>query len=434
MSTRSLRRRTALALTFWTAFFQVMAFGASAWLILWPVLRASAGDLAGLMVLTAQTWVELPEDRRPALQEALLRDHALVLTPAEGSGSGRKSYLPYALLLERDLARRSRHPAAVRWTPGTRHYQADLDVGGAHFRYTFSEDRIGTNPPLAALAVFTSSLLLAWVASRWAARRLTEPLAALGRAAQAVGRGETPYLPADSGVRELDGLTHQFNAMACEVRELTHARTTLLAGVSHDLRSPLARLRMAVELARTDPAPSRFEDMDHYLEDVDGLIGDFLDYSRGVSARRPEPVSLGPWLADLAREGDVTPACEVDLTVPLDPGALRRVLVNLISNAKRHAPGTRVELHCSCVEERLLIEVLDRGPGIPSGERERVFKPFVRLDSARSGGGSGLGLAIVREICRSHGWTIDLTDRPGGGLAARLSIPTSDVGVQRSRV
>ena len=432
MTPPSLRRRTALALTWWTVLFQVLAFGASAWLVLWPVLRASAGDLAGLMVFSAQTWVELPEDRRPALGQALLRDHDLALAPSQGPGAGRASYLPYALLLERDLARRSGHPAEVRWNAASRSYQVDLDVGGRAFRYTFGEARIGTNPPLAALAVLTSSLLLAWVASGWVARRLTAPLAALEGAAQAVGRGETPALPADTGVRELDGLTRQFNAMACEVRELTQARTTLLAGVSHDLRSPLARLRMALELARTDPA--HLDAMDRYLQDMDALIGDFLDYSRGVSARRPEAVALGPWLADLAQDAGLVPACEETLTAHLDPGALRRVLVNLIDNARRHAPGAPPELRCAHREDGFCIEVLDRGPGIPPAQRERVFEPFVRLDAARSGGGSGLGLAIVREVCRSHGWRIDLADRPGGGLAAQLSIPAGETGVQRSRV
>lgn len=421
MSPPSLRRRTALALTWWTVLFQVLAFGASAWLVLWPVLRASAGDLAGLMVFSAQTWVELPEDRRPALRQALLRDHALALAPSTGPGVGRTSYLPYALLLEWDLARRSGHPADVRWDATTRSYQADLEIGGLSFRYTFTENRIGTNPPLAALAVLTSGLLLAWVASGWVARRLTAPLAALEGAAQAVGRGETPALPADSGVRELDGLTCQFNTMACEVRELAQARATLLAGVSHDLRSPLARLRMALELARTDPA--RLDDMDRYLQEMDGLLGDFLDYSRGVSARRPEAVALGPWLSDLARDAGLDLGCETDLTVHLDQGALRRVLMNLIGNARRHAPEVPPELHCALQEGGLLIEVLDRGPGIPLAQRERVFEPFVRLDAARSGVGSGLGLAVVREVCRSHGWRIELTDRPGGGLAARLVIP-----------
>lgn len=432
MSPPSLRRRTALALTWWTILFQVLAFGASGWLVLWPVLRTSAGDLAGLMVFSAQTWVELPEDRRPALRQALLQDHALALAPSTGPGAGRASYLPYALLLERDLARRSGHPAKVRWDAASGSYQADLEIGGRSFRYAFNEDRIGTNPPLAALAVLTSGLLLAWVASGWVARRLTAPLAALEGAAQAVGRGETPALPTDSGVRELDGLTRQFNAMACEVRGLTQARTTLLAGVSHDLRSPLARLRMALELARTDPA--RLDDMDRYLQEMDGLLGDFLDYSRGVSARHPETVALEPWLSDLARDAGLDPACEADLTAHLDPGALRRVLMNLIGNARRHAPGTPPELHCALQGDGLVIEVLDRGPGIPPDQRERVFEPFVRLDAARSGGGSGLGLAIVQEVCRSHGWRIELADRPGGGLAARLFVPAGQAGRQRSRV
>jgi two-component system osmolarity sensor histidine kinase EnvZ len=426
---QSLRQRTALTIAFWTLVFQVLAFGASAWLVLWPVLRASVGDLSGLMILSAQTWIELPENRRTAFQEALLRDHALAMATAGGVAPGgtRPSYLPYALLLERELARLTGHPASVTWDQSSRRFQAEFEVGQTGFHYAFKEDRIGTNPPLAALAVFTSSLLLVWAASRWAAQRLTEPLAALESAAQAVGRGETPALPAESGVRELDGLTRQFNAMAREVRDLTQARTTLLAGVSHDLRSPLTRLRMALELARTTPEPSRFDDMDRYLQDMDRLIGDFLDYTRGISARQPEPLPLGPWLRELAEVAGIDAACVVELTASLDAGALRRVLTNLIENALRHAPGSLPELACSTPDGGLLIQILDRGPGIPPADRERVFEPFVRLDEARSGGGSGLGLAIVREICRSHGWRIDLRDRPGGGTIAHLVIPRDSV-------
>jgi two-component system osmolarity sensor histidine kinase EnvZ len=422
---QSFRQRTALTIAFWMLVFQLLAFGASAWLVLWPVLRASVGDLSGLMILSAQTWVDLPEQRRTAFQETLLREHALALTTAGGfvPGGSRPSYLPYALLLERDLTRLTGHPASVKWDRTSRHFRAEFQVGPVRFQSTFKEDRIGTNPPLAALTVLTSSLLLVWAASRWAAQRLTKPLAALELAAQAVGRGETPALPAESGVRELDGLTHQFNAMAREVRDLTQARTTLLAGVSHDLRSPLTRLRMALELARTTPEASRFDDMDRYLQDMDRLIGDFLDYTRGISARQPEPLALGPWLRELAEAAGIDAACVVERTASLDTGALRRVLTNLIENALRHAPGARPELACSAQDGGLLIQVLDRGPGIPAADRERVFEPFVRLDTARSGGGSGLGLAIVRGICRSHGWRIELQNRPGGGTVAGLFIP-----------
>jgi two-component system osmolarity sensor histidine kinase EnvZ len=426
---QSLRHQTALTIAFWTLVFQVLAFGASAWLVLWPVLRASVGDLSGLMILSAQTWVELPENRRAAFQEAVLRDHALTMTTAGGLAPGgtRPSYLPYAFLLERDLARLTGHPASVTWDRSSRRFLAEVEIDPIRFQYAFKEDRIGTNPPLAALAVFTSSLLLVWAASRWAAQRLTEPLAALESAAHAVGRGETPALPAESGVRELDGLTRQFNAMAREVRDLTQARTTLLAGVSHDLRSPLTRLRMALELARTTPEASRFDDMGRYLGDMDRLIGDFLDYTRGISARQPESLALGSWLRELAQAAGIDATCVVEITASLDVGALRRVLMNLIENALRYAPGSLPELTCSAQGGSFLIEILDRGPGIPPADRERVFEPFVRLDSARSGGGSGLGLAIVREICRSHGWRIELQNRPGGGTSARLVLPGASV-------
>jgi two-component system osmolarity sensor histidine kinase EnvZ len=197
----------------------------------------------------------------------------------------------------------------------------------------------------------------------------------------------------------------------------------LLAGVSHDLRSPIARLRMALELARDQPAPLLFDNMERYLEQMDELIGDFIDYGRGSSQRAPQPLDLASWLAQLANEHQaVLTACD-DLTLATDPTALERVLVNLLENARRYAPASPPHIECKALRHQVQIDILDRGPGIPPELIERVFDPFYRIDPARQTPGSGLGLAVVREICRAHGWRIELSNRPGGGLLAHLILP-----------
>ena len=425
MKPRSLKRSVALTFIAWIAVFQIAAFGLSAWWIVWPLLRTASNDFAALIALSAQTWVELPKDRREALKAALQAEHGLQLADAPAPFDRQASYLPFVYLLQQKLAALTGRPATVNWDAAHQRYVADIEQDGVRLRFLFERKRIGTNPPLAVLVILASSLALALLVAHRVSRRLTQPLTRLEQAAHAVGRGETPALPAQYGVTELDGLSREFNQMARQVRDQAHTRTTMLAGVSHDLRSPLTRLRMAVELARTHPAPALLDDMERYLEQMDRMIGDFIDYSRGVSLRPPAPLDLASWLARVAAEHQAECRACSALTLHTDPPALERVLANLLDNARHHAPASAPQLVCSQDAGGVHIDVLDRGPGIPQDSMEKVFDPFYRMDSARHTPGSGLGLAIVREICRAHGWRIQLGNRPDGGLQARLSLPVS---------
>jgi two-component system, OmpR family, osmolarity sensor histidine kinase EnvZ len=423
MKSPSLKRSVARTFVVWIALFQLVVFCLSAWWVAWPLLRAASNDFAALIVLSAQTWVELPPERRDALQTALSTEHGLDLVTATAPLPDQTSYLPFIHLLQKRLTELSGQPAQVVWDESGQRYLASLRLGGTQLRFAFARQRIGTNPPLAILAILCASLSLALLVAHLVSRRLSRPLVQLERAVQAVGRGETPALPVETGVRELNGLSREFNGMARQLRGQAHTRTTLLAGVSHDLRSPIARLRMALELARDQPAPLLFDNMERYLEQMDELIGDFIDYGRGSSQRAPQPLDLASWLAQLANEHQaVITACD-DLTLATDPAALERVLVNLLENARRYAPASPPHIECKALRHQVQIDILDRGPGIPPELIERVFDPFYRIDPARQTPGSGLGLAVVREICRAHSWRIELSNRPGGGLLAHLILP-----------
>ncbi|MEW6120818.1 MAG: ATP-binding protein [Pseudomonadota bacterium] len=423
MSAPTLRRGIAQTFVVWIAIFQLAVFCLSAWWVAWPLLRAASSDFAALIVLSAQSWIELPAERRAALQDALAGAYGLRLVDAREPLAGEVSRLPFVLLLERRLGTLTRQPARVVWDPQQQRYVADIRLGDSALRFTFTRERIGTNPPLAILAILLASLSLALLVAHLVSRRLTRPLTRLEGAVQAVGRGETPALPLETGVRELDGLSLEFNDMARQLRSQTQTRATMLAGVSHDLRSPIARLRMAVELARTQPDPARFDDMERYLEQMDGMISDFIDYGRGISRQAPQRLELCPWLAQRASEHQAAFSPCGDIVLSTDPAALARVLANLLENARRYAPGQPPQLRCSYDKQAVQIDVLDRGPGIPGDQIEQVFAPFYRGDTARQSPGSGLGLAIVREICRAHGWHIELRNREGGGLRARLLLP-----------
>ena len=425
MKAPSLRRSVGLTFAAWIAIFQIVVFCLSAWWVAWPLLRTASNDFAALIVLSAQTWVELPPGRRGALEAALSAEHGLQRVDARAPLGEGASYLPFVRLLQDRLGTLTGHPARVAWDSSRQRYLADIELDSGHLRFAFSRERIGTNPPLAILATLLASLALALLVSQQVSRRLARPLIRLENAVQAVGRGETPALPVANGVRELDGLSREFNDMARQVQAHAQTRTTLLAGVSHDLRSPITRLRMALELARAQPDPALFDNMERYLEQMDRLIGDFIDYGRGTSLRPPQPLELSPWLARLADEHQAGFAPCGDIVIPTQPAALERVLANLLDNARRHAPASPPQLACMRNGDGVHIDVLDRGPGIPPDHLDKVFDPFHRVDPARQVPGTGLGLAIVREICRAHGWRITLGNRPGGGLQARLALPAS---------
>jgi two-component system osmolarity sensor histidine kinase EnvZ len=260
------------------------------------------------------------------------------------------------------------------------------------------------------------------------ALRITRPLARLEAASALIGQGATPMLLPETGARELVTLSRRFNAMARQVSELLSARTTLLAGVSHDLRTPLARMRLALEIIRTDPTPALIERLERDIEQMNQLIGNVLDLARGLEHEQPVAVDLQDFLTELADDFS-TPVCVI--AVHCQPGqyllarsALHRAIGNLLQNALRYAPAAPVELSCTVTEQQCRIGILDRGPGIASAQIESMFLPFHRLDASRSPatGGSGLGLAIVRELARANGWRVSLSARAGGGLEAWIEL------------
>jgi two-component system osmolarity sensor histidine kinase EnvZ len=255
---------------------------------------------------------------------------------------------------------------------------------------------------------------------------LRRPLAALARAAAELGRGRAPPPLPESGSAEIKTVSRAFNQMARDLARLEDDRALILAGVSHDLRTPLARLRLGVEMAGTDPQLKSGMAAD--IDEMDRIIGQFLDFARIAGG---EPVAATD-LAALAREvaqryrelgrpvaEEIAPALELGLR----PLAIRRLIANLLDNAFRYA-GADVRLRVAASDGGAVIEVLDRGPGIPPEEVERLRQPFTRLETARSGkGGSGLGLAIVDRIARMHDGSFALVAREGGGLIARVAFP-----------
>ncbi|MDP2169080.1 MAG: ATP-binding protein [Rhodocyclaceae bacterium] len=451
----SLARQNTLLLAAAFILIELLAALALSVYLILPLARRSADDLASLMILSAQTWAELPPQTRVDFEFELLANHALALR-AESPGVGIDEWHPpYFYLLEDALAHRSgTRQHLVRENVGdATWYWAYLPAGHGHLAVGLSQQRIGAQPWAALLIALLGGLALASGVAVWLARRITAPLARLEEAAKRIGQGESPELLPETGPTELAALADRFNAMARQVRELLQARTTLLVGVSHDLRTPLARMRLALELLKLAPTPAprnspgrpksflpleggteRSEglrgglitQLENDIDEMNGLIGSLLDLARGLEREPPVTLDLVEWLSDLAADFS-TPERAVSVHCPpcqraVPPRALRRAIGNLLQNALRHAPAAPVELVCEADDTQCRIGVLDRGPGIPPDQIEAMFQPFHRLDPSRNPatGGAGLGLAIVRELARANHWEVRLEPRPGGGLAAWL--------------
>lgn len=277
-----------------------------------------------------------------------------------------------------------------------------------------------------AIAVMLLSLAGAWLI----VSRVDRPLKTLADAAGEIGRGRMPApIPVTAHAPvEIETLAHAFNRMSSDLARLDEDRALILAGVSHDLRTPLTRLRMGIELSAMDEAARAGAVAD--IEEMDRTIGQFLDFARAEGGEAPQETPLAALLEDLAasyRCRGANVMLDTTLAPPLvvRPQALRRAVGNLLENALRYAGGENaIELSMQIADKEVRIAVADRGPGIPADEAERLKLPFTRLESARTGtAGAGLGLAIVERIARSHGGRLDLAPRAGGGLTAAIILP-----------
>ena len=294
-------------------------------------------------------------------------------------------------------------------------FWAKLPLG--RFQPAFGLEWLGWAAALLALA-----LVGAWLI----ASRIARPLAEVTRAAGRIGRGE-PHQPLpEDGARELQTVASAFNRMASDLESMERERAMVLAGISHDLRTPLTRLRLALEMSGAESGTSRAMIAD--IEEIDAILGQFLDFARGTDEEKSAQ-DLGLVLAELAehyaRLGKPVSVHEHDLPpFPFARVAVHRAIANLVDNALTYAGGT-VDVMTFSAEGKVSVEVRDRGPGIPDGDSERLKRPFTRLDPSRRGpSGAGLGLAIVERIARAHGGRLELAPREGGGLVARLVLAT----------
>ncbi|MBM3573651.1 MAG: HAMP domain-containing protein, partial [Alphaproteobacteria bacterium] len=256
-------------------------------------------------------------------------------------------------------------------------------------------------------------------------RNQTRPIRRLAMAADGFGKGrDVPHFRAE-GATEVRQAAQAFLLMRERIQRQISQRTEMLAGVSHDLRTPLTRMKL--ELAMLGNS-AEIQALRGDVADMERMVDGYLAFARGEGNEPPQPTDIARMLQDISvharRSGYLV---DIDIkdpgTVEIRPMAFKRVVSNLVDNACRHAD--RIRLSAVRVDHNVEIDIDDDGPGIPEGRREEMFKPFRRLDASRNAatGGTGLGLTIARDIMRSHGGDVTLERSPMGGLRAKIRLP-----------
>jgi signal transduction histidine kinase len=279
---------------------------------------------------------------------------------------------------------------------------------------------------LDTLLLAAATIALVLVASGWAVRRLTAPYAVLGNAAERYGRDISVAPLPETGPREVRAAAHAFNLMQERLRRFVGDRDHLVAAISHDLRTPVTRLRLRAEFIEDACQRTRMlEDLDEIETMTQSVLSFASDTAQPERRETLDLISLLQSLTDDMPQVQLALAAGLPprIAYPAQPVGLRRCVANLLNNAVKYGGGARVSLVLLPAEVRVSID--DDGPGIPEGEMERMFQPFQRLDRSRNRetGGTGLGLTTARTVAHAHGGEIVLANRAGGGLRAELVLP-----------
>jgi two-component system osmolarity sensor histidine kinase EnvZ len=392
-----------------------------------------AADIAFTLDTLAQT--DTPEQAKVVLARATattdLHFHfhpgeqlAAALPPLHDNWYDAGNWLEDAL--DGALAERVRRPYRLDIDSDPRFVMIAVQLDDGVMDVAAPRDRLSTPTTyIFVLWMAGSSLVLLAVASLFM-RNQVKSLRRLAAAADSFGKGRDVANFKLEGATEVRQAAAAFLKMRDRIRRQITQRTEMLAGVSHDLRTPLTRMRLALEfLGQEGP---EVEELKDDVITMERMVQGYLDFARGEGPEQPRQTDLGLLVEEVAaaarRDGaDISLALAEGLVLSLRPDAMRRCIANLLSNARRY--GSHIWLTVLPVAEGVDILVDDDGPGIPPAERENVFRPFFRLDASRNPatGGVGLGLTIARDVARGHGGDLTLEESPQHGLRVRLHLP-----------
>jgi two-component system osmolarity sensor histidine kinase EnvZ len=398
----------------------------------WEVVsRRLASAVAGDVAVVVALMDRFPDDANREWIFASARQHAELIL---GFAAAESLEPPPAGMPEPDLARaiaeQVQRPVTI----------AHADSRTVRMRVQLADGVLTAEVPRKRLFTATVYLFWLWLIGSSALlfgiavlfmRNQVKPIRRLAAAAEAFGMGRETGPMKPEGASEIRQAATAFNQMQGRIRKFLAQRTEMLAGVSHDLRTPLTRMRLALAMMPGRIAdPQEISDLTGDVEEMERMIEAYLAFTRGEGSEQSEPTDLAALAEEVAararRDGAQVAVAVPAITLPLRPNAMRRALANLLDNARRH--GGRIALSGARVARAagagaaVDLSIDDDGPGIPFEQREEAFRPFVRL-SDTAAPGSGLGLAIARDIVRAHGGELFLEDSDSGGLRARIRLP-----------
>lgn len=430
---------------FWRTFALialVLAAGLLAWLQLFraaefqPRAERVAWEIASVVNLTRAALLSATGERRIELLAELAREEGIRVLPAEPADRPQpwpdeRFGAAFEAQLRELLGARTRVAAAVNGDTGL---WIRFEIDDDPYWMLLDPARIERQSNRNWVGWLGIALVLALAGSLLISRVVNRPLARLAAAIERLSRGEPPPLPEDAPT-ELAAVNRSFNRMAADLAALDQDRAEALAGISHDIRTPLTRLRMEIEMSPVDAATR--DSMADEIDRIDAIVRQFVEFAqpagggRGGCAERIDVASAVRSVLDGFRNGpdaarlDVVEAVAPGVAWRGAPNTLERILANLVENARRYGASpdgrTRLEVGARRSGRGLELTVRDRGAGVPSDQLERLLRPFTRVDTERNRhGGSGLGLAIVARLARRHGGRLCLELPPDGGLLARV--------------
>jgi two-component system, OmpR family, osmolarity sensor histidine kinase EnvZ len=386
---------------------------------------AVAGDVAVIVDL-------MRKSANPASVAAVTRlasekmDLYVTFTPNETlPDSSHRSLNPLRNMLKHALDDRLSYPFDIHMHRGEEMFE--IRVGAPEGIYTFlsPERRIYTPTTEVFIIWMTSSSVLLSMIALLFMRNQIRPIRRLADAAEAIGKGrDVPWFKLE-GAAEVRQAAAALMVMRDRLKRQITQRTTMLAGVSHDLRTPLTRMKLQLELM---PASEAKDEFTADIADMEMMLEAYLAFARGEETEAVVPSDIAELLGEIVaaarrQNPHIHINAPADISLPLRRNAMKRCLANLVGNAARY--GKRAEINVALLDRAVNIIIDDDGPGIPENQREEVFRPFTRLETSRNPatGGVGLGLTIARDIARFHGGDVILENSPLGGLRARVWLP-----------
>jgi two-component system osmolarity sensor histidine kinase EnvZ len=431
---------------FWRTFLLIAAVIVAsllAWLQLFraaefqPRAERFAGEIASIVNLTRAGLLSATGAARIELLGELARNEGIRLLPAEPTDQATpwpddRFGAPFAAKLGELLGPETRIAAVVNGDTGL---WVRFEIDDDPYWMRLDPARIARQTNLNWIGWIGIAVALATAGALVISRVVNRPLANLARAIDRLGHGEAPAPLREAAPTELAEVNRGFNRMASDLVALEQDRAEALAGISHDIRTPLTRLRMEIEMSEVGHATR--ESMADEIDRIDAIVRQFVEFAQPVGGTQPaERVDVGTALESILdgfRHGPDAERLSIALRVPAGtswqgtPTVLARIVSNLVENARRYAAGpdgrVRLDLGARRVGRALELCVRDHGPGVPPGQLARLPRPFTRLDAERNRhGGAGLGLAIVARLARRHGGELTLELPAEGGLLARVRL------------